>query len=98
MTETMRDAEQVKELLDQGGVKCVLRERGADQHLRIIGGGNLHSLHGVEILIKPEDAQRAAQILTEAGFFGETEELTDEELEELAMSMPEITGLEDEED
>ena len=91
----LADAEQVRSFLSAAGIRCVLRELGSDDHLRIISGGS--GRQGVQILVNAEDAEPSMDALAEAGYFQETEELTDEELEELAMSMEEITGLEGEE-
>lgn len=97
VAEDRMEAESIKELLIQQGIRSVLKENGADQHLRIIGGDSRDSLNGIEVIVSIKDIERAYHVLEEAGYFGELEDLTDEELEELALSMEEITGLEDEE-
>ena len=92
---TLSEAQLVQSGLAEAGIRCALREPGADDHLKIISAKS-HQI-GVQVLVNTEDAETAMEVLSHAGFFQESEELTDEELEELALSMAEITGLEDEE-
>ena len=93
---TMEEAEAFMNLLAENGIKSVARDRAGEEDLMIVSSGS--ASHGTGILIRAEDAERAAQIFMENMPSEEDyEELTDEELEELAMSMEEITGLEEEE-
>ena len=91
VTETREEAEQIQILLQQEGIRSVIRDRSAEPELELTGYSMVEGMTGVEILLNPEDAERAVEILRSAGYFEETEELTDEELEALALSMPEIT-------
>ena len=95
-TATREEADAVVELLAAQGIRAAVREDEAEQSMLIVSEGM--GMPGFAVLINAADAEDASQILFDAGIFGETEELTDEELEELAMSMAEITGLEDEEE
>ncbi len=90
VTETREEAEQIQNMLQQDGIRSVLRDRSAEPELELTGYNHVNGMTGVEILINPEDAELAVGILRVAGVFEETEELTDEELEALALSMPEI--------
>ncbi|MBQ6360332.1 MAG: hypothetical protein IJJ25_04205 [Lachnospiraceae bacterium] len=93
---SMEEAEAVMELLAENGIRSVVRDRASEEDLMIVSSGS--AARGIGIVIRAEDAERAAQVLMEnMPSEEESEELTDEELEELAMSMEEITGLEDEE-
>ena len=93
---SMEEAEAVMELLAENGIRSVVRDRASEEDLMIVSSGS--AARGIGIVIRAEDAERAAQVLMEnMPSEEESEELTDEELEELAMSMEEITGLEEEE-
>lgn len=94
VVENMEDAQAIQAELLRQGIRSVLRESGSDQDMLIVSND---SLGGVEIIINSADAERAVEILYEAGFYTDTEELTDEELEALALSMEEITGMPEEE-
>lgn len=96
VVQSREEAEAVLELLAENGIKAVARDRESEESFLIVSSGSAGG--GIGILINGEDAERAAQILAEnLPAEEEYEELTDEELEELAMSMEEITGLPEEE-
>ena len=96
VVQSREEAEAVMELLAENGIKAVARDRESEESFLIVSSGNAGG--GIGILINGEDAERAAAIVAEnVPDEEEYEELTDEELEELAMSMEEITGLPEEE-
>ncbi len=93
---SMEDAEAIVSFLAENGIKSVIRDRAEEEEFMIVS--DFRPGGGLGIIVKGEDAEQAAELLAASVLAEEEEEeLTDEELEELAMSMAEITGLEDEE-
>ena len=74
------EANLAKELLEKAGIRAMTMDReDAGSYLRILGVG---SPFGMDIYVRNEDAQRAAQLLEET--FSQENALSEEELAEIA--------------
>jgi len=75
------EADQAKSLLENEGIPALLMDReDSGDYLRVLGFG---SPFGVDIYVNKNHAQRACELLEEA--FSEEEDISEEELAELAM-------------
>lgn len=78
------EADQIRELLEKEGIPVLLMDReDSGEYLRVLGFG---SPFGVDVYVNRADAERAAALVDE--MLSETEDISEEELTELAMKTP----------
>ena len=81
---TKWEADQVKDLLENAGIPALVMDReDSGEYLRVLGVG---SPFGVDVYVSSPNADRAKQLVDEV--FSEKKDISEEELAELAMSMP----------
>ena len=78
------EADQAKSLLENEGIPALLMDReDSGDYLRVLGFG---SPFGVDVYVNRKHAEQAKRLIEEA--FSEMEDISEEELAELAMNTP----------